>query len=156
MNAFAIVTTPPPAEQDDVAWALAHGVRIDLHRESRGLCRRVPGPCPHVLCRHNLQLLEGNTPHTERQIQEPCALVHAARGAMIGEEVGAVMGVCRERVRQIEARARKRIRARFPWLADVFEAAVANRPDGQAWPAPIADEKWRDRRRRRNITPGSW
>ena len=72
----------------------------------------MPRPCPYVGCRHNLYLdvrsdgtIKRTFPGTRPdEMIESCSLDVAARGEMVLERVAALMGVTRERVRQIEAR----------------------------------------------------
>lgn len=82
---------------------------------TRADCANVQRPCPYVGCRYNLYLdtkvTEGmilNTPDLEPwQVEHSCALdlVEAFDGPMSLEEVGRVIGVTRERVRQIQTAA---------------------------------------------------
>lgn len=75
-------------------------------------------PCPHVGCRHHLFLevnktgsVRFNHPDLEVwDLQESCALDVAERGGETMEAVGEVLGVTRERVRQIEIAALARLR----------------------------------------------
>lgn len=80
----------------------------------RGDCLRVPRPCPFVSCAHNLYLdvdqrsggLKLNFPDLEPgELIESCALDVADRGGAVLEDVGALMNLTRERVRQIEVKA---------------------------------------------------
>ena len=64
----------------------------------RADCARVPRPCPHAACRHRLG--DGQ-----------CVLDHAERDGMSLQEVGDVLHLSRERVRQIERVALAKVRA---------------------------------------------
>lgn len=98
-----------------------------LDRESR---RRLPAtraecaggirPCPFVSCRHHLYLdvdevrgsLKLNFPDLEVwEMPETCSLDAADREGMTLEEVGEAMNLSRERIRQVEVRGLKNLRA---------------------------------------------
>lgn len=74
----------------------------------RGDCFRVPRPCPFVGCRFHLYLevqrgkVRLNHPELEPdELTESCALDVAERGGLSLAEVGQVVGLTRERVRQL-------------------------------------------------------
>ena len=77
-------------------------------------------PCPYVSCRHHLYLDTGvrkgkgslllNYPESEVwEVPETCSLDLADQGGMILDEVGKVMNLTRERVRQIEDQAIRKV-----------------------------------------------
>lgn len=83
----------------------------DIERpKTRADCRYGPRPCPFVTCRHHLflevkenhaiQLTFGD--HDVDEIPETCSLDVAERGAHTLHEVGEILGITRERLRQIE------------------------------------------------------
>lgn len=81
---------------------------------TRGECKDGPRPCPWVSCRHHLYLdvsprtgaLKLNRPDLQpEEMVESCALDVADRGATTLEEVGAIMNLTRERIRQVEVKA---------------------------------------------------
>ncbi len=80
---------------------------------TRGECANVERPCPYVACKHHLYLDVGssgsiklNFPDLEPdELVETCSLDIADRGGVTLEEVGALMNLTRERVRQLEVRA---------------------------------------------------
>jgi hypothetical protein len=80
---------------------------------SRGECQQHPRPCPFVSCKYHLYLdvnpetgsIKLNFPHLELwEMSETCALDVAARGGITLEEVGEIMNLTRERIRQVEVR----------------------------------------------------
>lgn len=87
---------------------------------SRGECEGGPRPCPFVSCKHNLFLSvhEGNgnikLEHgglEPWEVQESCTLDVADRGGLTLEEVGKILNLTRERVRQLEDRSLARLKA---------------------------------------------
>jgi hypothetical protein len=88
--------------------------------ETRGECMDDDGPCPFVGCKHHLYLdvnehngnIKLNFPDVEVEaMPETCALRVADRGGVSLEEIGAIMNLTRERVRQIESIAIARLKA---------------------------------------------
>lgn len=94
----------------------------DLDRtrpKHRAECEALPRPCPFLACRHHLFLdvnpstgsIKFNFPGKEPwEIGETCALDVADRGGVTLEEVGSIMNITRERVRQMETRGLQRVR----------------------------------------------
>ncbi len=87
--------------------------------ENRSECMTVPRPCPFVSCSHHLYLdvnpetgaIKLNFPHLEVwEMTETCALDVADRGGITLEEVGAILNLTRERIRQVEVRGLTKIR----------------------------------------------
>lgn len=79
---------------------------------TRGECEDGPRPCPWVSCRHHLYLevndrtVKINFPGLEiEELVETCALDVADRGGLSLEDVGPLINVTRERIRQIELSA---------------------------------------------------
>jgi hypothetical protein len=79
----------------------------------RAECRCGVRPCPYVSCKHHLFLdvnpetgsIKLNFPHLEVwEMSESCALDVAERGGITLEEVGEIMNLTRERIRQVEVR----------------------------------------------------
>lgn len=87
----------------------------DVERpRTRGDCAELPRPCPFVSCAHHLYLdvnprtgtIKVNFPHLAiEEMPETCSLDVAERGGVTLEEVGEIMNLTRERVRQLEVRA---------------------------------------------------
>lgn len=85
--------------------------------KTRGECVDAPRPCPYVGCRHHLSLdvHMGKIRLDKRELEdmpETCSLDVAERDGASLEEIGSVLGVVRERVRQIQDRAMYRVRSR--------------------------------------------
>ena len=93
------------------------GVERPVTRED---CENDPGrPCPWVSCPHHLYLdvnvetgaIKLNFPHLEVwQMATSCSLDVADRGGITLEEVGSILNMTRERVRQIEVRGLDKIK----------------------------------------------
>lgn len=92
----------------------------DVERpQMRAECADMPRPCPFVSCAHHLYLdvnpesgaIKLNFPHLEVwEMAETCALDVADRGGITLEEVGAILNLTRERIRQVEVRGLHKIR----------------------------------------------
>jgi hypothetical protein len=81
------------------------------HPLTRAQCVNMPRPCLYVSCRHHLYLdineetgsIKFNFPDKEVwELEETCALDVADRGGITLEEVGSIMNLTRERIRQLE------------------------------------------------------
>lgn len=79
-----------------------------------------PRPCPHVACRHHLYLdvspktgaIKLNFPDLEVwELEVSCALDVADMGGITLEDVGVIMNLTRERIRQLELKALARLEA---------------------------------------------
>ena len=79
----------------------------------RGECENEIRPCPWVACKHHLYLdvnpetgsIKINFPDLEPwEMSETCALDVADRSGITLEEVGEIMNLTRERIRQVEVR----------------------------------------------------
>ena len=98
----------------------------------RSDCRDDRRPCLYVACRYHLFLdvnpvtgsIKINFPGMEIwQLEETCALDVAERGGVTLEEVGDIMNLTRERIRQVEASGLDKLRT--------GEAALASFLDGE-------------------------
>ncbi len=83
-------------------------------------CADAPRPCPYVSCKHHLFLdvsartgaIKLNFPDLEVwEMNESCALDVADRGGTTLEDVGAIMNLTRERIRQVEVKALAKLQA---------------------------------------------
>jgi hypothetical protein len=89
--------------------------------QTRAECLQMERPCPFVSCEHHLYLdvnpdsgaIKLNFPHLEVwEMPETCSLDVADRGGITLEEVGAILNLTRERIRQVEVRGLVKIRHR--------------------------------------------
>jgi hypothetical protein len=87
---------------------------------SRAECANGPRPCMFIACKHHLYLdvnpatgsIKLNFPDREVwELDETCALDVADRGGITLEEVGTIMNLTRERIRQVETRGLAKLRA---------------------------------------------
>jgi hypothetical protein len=87
---------------------------------TRAECADGPRPCPYVSCQHHLFLdvssrtgaIKLNFPDLEVwEMNETCALDIADRGGTTLEDVGAIMNLTRERIRQVEVKALAKLEA---------------------------------------------
>lgn len=100
--------------------------------QTRGECQGAARPCPWVSCRYHLFLdvseadnIKLNFPDLEPdQLETSCALDVADREGATLEEVGDLINVTRERVRQIQTRALEKVerRAARTGMLDGFPA----------------------------------
>jgi hypothetical protein len=87
---------------------------------ARSECADGPRPCPFVACQHHLYIdvsprtgaIKLNFPDLEVwEMGESCALDVADRGGTTLEDVGAIMNLTRERIRQVEVKALAKLEA---------------------------------------------
>ena len=92
---------------------------------TRAECADGPRPCPFVSCKHHLFIdvsprtgaIKLNFPDLEVwDLGESCALDVADRGGTTLEDVGAIMNLTRERIRQVEVKALAKLEA----LSDMY------------------------------------
>jgi hypothetical protein len=90
-----------------------------MRPKSRADCVNTPRPCLFVSCKHHLYLdvnpetgsIKLNFPDLEIwELAETCALDVADKGGITLEEVGAIMNLTRERIRQVETRGLLKLR----------------------------------------------
>ena len=91
-----------------------------LRPKTRAECLDGARPCPFVSCQHHLYLdvsprtgaIKLNFPDLEVwEMKETCALDVADRGGTTLEEVGAIMNLTRERIRQVEVKGLAKLQA---------------------------------------------
>lgn len=91
----------------------------DQRPRTRAQCAQGPRPCLFISCKHHLYLdvnpatgsVKVNFPDKEVwELDETCALDVADRGGMTLEEVGSIMNLTRERIRQVESRGLHKLR----------------------------------------------
>jgi Sigma-70, region 4 len=112
---------PKRLTRDEKRLALSLIYPDDIERPKlRAECQNMERPCPFVSCEHHLYLdvnpqsgaIKLNFPHLEVwEMAETCALDVADRGGITLEEVGAILNLTRERIRQVEVRGLSKIRA---------------------------------------------
>jgi hypothetical protein len=104
---------------------------------TRHECENEIRPCPWVACKHHLYLdvnpetgsIKINFPDLEPwEMKDTCALDVAERGGITLEEVGEIMNLTRERIRQVEVRGLLKLKMASP-SPDELGAALL-RPTG--------------------------
>ncbi|MBE2253433.1 MAG: DNA-binding protein [Myxococcus sp.] len=87
--------------------------------KTRADCVNSPRPCVYVSCKYNLYLdvnpetgsIKLNFPDKEIwELEYTCALDVAEKGGITLEEVGEIMNLTRERIRQVETRGLEKVR----------------------------------------------
>jgi hypothetical protein len=102
----------------DEAWLMGKDNVVQLRPPTRGHCENGIRPCPFVMCRYNLYLdvrgdgvLRVNFPNLEPdEMIASCALDMAEDGPRTLDQVAGLMGMSKERARQIEASALVKLR----------------------------------------------
>jgi hypothetical protein len=96
---------------------------------TRSQCENDIRPCPWVACKHHLYLdvnpetgsIKINFPDLEPwEMRETCALDVADRSGITLEEVGEIMNLTRERIRQVEVRGLTKLKT-VPGGVDAFD-----------------------------------
>ena len=103
---------------------------------TRGECRDEARPCPWVSCKFHLYLdvnddtgsIKINFPDKQPwDLRDTCSLDVAERGGITLEEVGEIMNLTRERVRQVEVRGLLKLKMASPSPEEIG-ASLARRP----------------------------
>lgn len=93
--------------------ALLYPERSYWRPQQRGQCSNVARPCPYVSCKYHLYIdvnpatgsIKVNFPEREVwELEHSCALDVAEKGGVTLEEVGEILNLTRERIRQVEVR----------------------------------------------------
>jgi hypothetical protein len=99
--------------------ALLYPERTYWRPKSRGECANVARPCPYVSCKFHLYLdvnpntgsIKVNFPEREVwELKASCALDVSKQGGITLEEVGEILNLTRERIRQVEVRGLLKLR----------------------------------------------
>ena len=102
--------------------------------KTRAECVDGPRPCPYVSCQHHLYLdvsartgaIKLNFPDLEVwEMNETCALDVADRSGITLEEVGEIMNLTRERIRQVEVRGLLKLKMQTGGV-DAFDVPEGN------------------------------
>ncbi len=109
---------------------------VDIPRPTnRSECREEMRPCPWVACKHHLYLdinpetgsIKINFPDLEPwELRHTCALDVAERGGITLEEVGEIMNLTRERIRQVEVRGLLKLKMGSPSPDELGADLLAN------------------------------
>ncbi len=114
---------------------------VDIPRPtSRAECREEMRPCPWVACKHHLYLdinpetgsIKINFPDLEPwELKHTCALDVAERGGITLEEVGEIMNLTRERIRQVEVRGLLKLKMGSPSPDELGSELLAAKQQNQ-------------------------
>lgn len=112
---------PRKLTRDEVAISEETTYPADVDRpKTREHCSQMARPCPFVSCSSHLYLdvnpetgsIKLNFPHLEVwEMPESCSLDVADRGGITLEEVGAILNLTRERIRQVQNRGLAKLKA---------------------------------------------
>ena len=128
----------------------------DVERpRTRAECQGSDRPCPFVSCKHHLYLdvsartgaIKLNFPDLEVwEMNETCALDVADRGGTTLEEVGAIMNLTRERIRQVEVKGLAKLQAlrEMTSLRDYVDEGPVGKRRLPVLAAPVEDDEDED------------
>jgi len=98
--------------------------------KTRADCVDGPRPCPWVSCRHHLAIdvlasgsFQVNFPSRLADLADTCALDIADKNGITLEEVGEIMNLTRERVRQVEVRGLLKLKMISPAEGEIGTGA---------------------------------
>ena len=122
-----------------------------LRPVTRADCGQGERPCPFVSCKHHLYLdvsaktgaIKLNFPDLEVwEMNETCALDVADRGGTTLEEVGAIMNLTRERIRQVEVKGLAKLQALRDMMAlrDYVDEGPIGKRRLPVLAAPVVEE----------------
>ena len=109
----------------------------DPRPQTRAECKDGQRPCPWVSCKHHLYLdvnpdtgsIKLNFPDLEVwEMKDTCSLDVADKNGITLEEVGEIMNLTRERIRQVEVRGLLKLKMASP-SPDELGAALLRKPD---------------------------
>lgn len=112
---------------DDVGQPNPESFPLKIFRpRTRDECADIPRPCPFVSCRYNMYLdvredgaVRFNFPDREpHEMVASCSLDLASDGPRTLDIIGALMGMSKERARQLEATGLRKVKDLFGGLAD--------------------------------------
>ena len=115
--------------------------------KTRAECIGSERPCPFVSCKHHLYLdvsartgaIKLNFPDLEVwEMNETCALDVADRGGTTLEEVGAIMNLTRERIRQVEVKGLAKLTLSVQLSKTTVKVARYFRPEARLKPVAAA------------------
>ena len=116
---------------------LPHEAELPPRPTRRSECAGTPRPCPWVMCRHHLYLdvrndgvVRLNFPGGVETMLSTCALDLADDGPRTLDQVATLMGMSRERVRQLEERALVKLRFSIRGGDLDYEGSVLEAEDG--------------------------
>jgi hypothetical protein len=120
--------------------------------KTRAECQDGQRPCPYVSCQHHLYLdvsartgaIKLNFPDLEVwDMNESCALDVADRGGTTLEDVGAIMNLTRERIRQVEVKALAKLEAlkEMMGLRDYIDEGPVGKRRLPVIAAPVEDDE---------------
>ncbi|MDB4998860.1 MAG: DNA-binding protein AsgB [Myxococcaceae bacterium] len=129
---------------------------VDVEKpKKREECAQGARPCPFVSCKHHLYLdvsartgaIKLNFPDLEVwEMTETCALDVSDRGGTTLEEVGAIMNLTRERIRQVEVKGLAKLEALkdMEALRDYVDEGPVGKRRLPVLAAPVEDDEDED------------